>query len=144
MHIVTRLIALTRGYQLGRQFTFIERSVRSLSPSARAKLDLLIKTEISRAEQCEFPHLYGTPPDQRYIAWGQGTATGFTRAQSDNQEVRLIGMALWLAVVLHETRDSPFPNMQPQHRNVLRLLRELKESAPRKIRTGQRIAANAT
>jgi hypothetical protein len=143
MHIVTRLIALTRGYQLGRQFAFIERSIEALPPSSRAKLDLLVKTEISRAEQCEFPHLYGTPPGQRYTPWGQGTETGFTRAQSDNLEVRLRGIALWLAVVFYETRDSSYENMQPQQRKVLRVLRELGESTSRGNGSARRLATSA-
>ncbi|MGH8122084.1 MAG: hypothetical protein ACREPT_04875 [Rudaea sp.] len=127
MHIVTRVIAFTRSYQLARQFAFIERSIQSLSLPSRLKLDLLAKNEISRSEKCEFPHLYGTPPDRRYVAWGQGSETGYFRAHSENVEVRLVGIALWLAVVLHETRDSPQPGLLQQHRNVLRMLRELHE-----------------
>ncbi len=134
MHIVTRAIALTRTFQLARQFAFIERRIQSLPLQNRLKLDLLIKNEVSRSEKCEFPHLYGTSPDQRYLAWGQGSETGFSRAHSENVEVRLLGIALWLAVVLHETRDSPQAGLQQQHRNVLRVLRELhelKQPAPR-------------
>ena len=127
MHIVTRVIAFTRTYQLARQFAFIEHSIQSLSLPSRLKLDLLVKNEISRSEKCEFPHLYGTPPDQRYVAWGQGSETGYSRAHSVNIEVRLVGIALWLAVVLHETHESPHAGLQQQHRNVLRILRELHE-----------------
>lgn len=134
MSIFTRVIASVRGFQLSRQFNVIERHIQSLPQTALIKLEVLLKAEIARAEQCEFPHLYGTPPGQRYVPWGQGTQTGFERVQSDNLEVRLRGIALWLAVVFHETRDSPYTNLQPQQRAVLRVLRELK---PVGVRAGK-------
>jgi hypothetical protein len=85
--------------------------------------------EIGQASRSEFPHLYGTAPEQRYMPWGQGTEIGFSRAQSDNPEVALRGIALWLAVAYHETKDSPHTSLQPQHRQLLRVLRELRDSS---------------
>jgi hypothetical protein len=140
MSIFTRFIAIVRGYQLSRQFAVIERHIQSMSQPALVKLESLLKTEMARAEQCEFPHLYATPPGQRYVPWGQGTQIGFERVQSDNLEVRLRGMALWLAVVFHETRDSPFVNLQPQQRAVLRVLRELKPVGARAVKAQERMA----
>ena len=140
MSILTRVIAFIRGHQLSRQFAVIERSIQAMPQTALIKLEVLLKAEIARAEQCEFPHLYCTPPGQRYVPWGQGTQTGFERAQSDNLEVRLRGIALWLAVVFHETRDSPYANMQPQQRAVLRVLRELKPIAARANKAEQWMA----
>ena len=69
-----------------------------------------------------------------------GTQTGFERVQSDNLEVRLRGIALWLAVVFHETRDSPHSNLLPQQRNVLRVLRELKPVGVRASKAEQWMA----
>ena len=37
------------------------------------------------------------------------------------------GIALWLAVAYHETKNSPHASLQPQHRQLMQLLRELKE-----------------
>ena len=37
------------------------------------------------------------------------------------------GIALWLAVAYHETKNSPHANLQLQHRQLMQLLRELKE-----------------
>lgn len=127
MHIVTRLIAMNRARQLQRQFQEIERSIHALPGRSRARLGTLTLREIGQASQCDFPHLYGTPPEDRYQPWGQGTAIGFTRAQSDNAEVALRGIALWLAVAYHETKESPHASVRPQHRQLLRVLRELKE-----------------
>ena len=39
----------------------------------------------------------------------------------------LRGIALWLAVAYHETKNSPHASLQPQHRQLMQLLRELKE-----------------
>ena len=127
MHIVTRLIAMNRARQLQRQFHEIERNILALPDRSRARLGTLTLREIGQASQCDFPHLYGTPPEDRYQPWGQGTATGFVRAQSDNAEVALRGIALWLAVAYHETKESPHASLQSQHRQLLRVLRELKE-----------------
>lgn len=127
MQIVTRLIAMNRARQLQRQWRHIERSIGRLSARVQARLAVMALREIGQASRCEFPHLYGTAPEQRYMPWGQGTEIGFSRAQSDNPEVALRGIALWLAVAYHETKDSPYPSLQPQHRQLLRALRELRE-----------------
>ncbi|HET6554427.1 MAG TPA: hypothetical protein VFG49_12945 [Dyella sp.] len=128
MRIVTRLIAMNRAHQLGRQFREIERHVRSLPKRNRARLGTMALREIGQASRCEFPHLYGTPPEERYLPWGQGTDIGFARARSDNPEVAMRGVSLWLAAAYHETKDTPHANLQPQHRELMRLLRELKEA----------------
>ncbi|GLQ51247.1 hypothetical protein ACFFJT_08600 [Dyella flava] len=126
MQIVTRLIAMTRARQLQRQFQQIERNITALPSRTRSRLAIMTLREIGQASRCEFPHLYGTAPEQRYMPWGQGTELGFNRAQSDNPEVALRGIALWLAVAYHETKESPYPSLQPQHRQLLRVLRELR------------------
>lgn len=128
MRIVTRLIAMNRARQLGRQFREIERSIRALPKRSRSRLGTMALREIGHASRSEFPHLYGTPPQERYLPWGQGTDIGFTRARSDNPEVAMRGIALWLAVAYHETKDTPHANLQPQHRELMRVLRELKEA----------------
>jgi hypothetical protein len=128
MQIVTRLIAMSRARQLQRQFRQIERNIQAMPARTRARLGVMTLREIGQASRCEFPHLYGTAPEQRYIPWGQGTETGFSRAQSDNPEVALRGIALWLAVAYHETKDSPHTSLQPHHRQLLRVLRELRDA----------------
>ena len=37
------------------------------------------------------------------------------------------GIALWLAVAYHETKNSPHARLQPQFRQLMQLLREIKE-----------------
>lgn len=127
MRSIVPLIAFVRGQQLERQFRRISKGLEALPAPARARLSLLTLREIGQAARSEFPHLYGTSPQDRYLPWGRGTATGFARACSDNPEVALRGMALWLAVAYHETKDSPHAFVRSRHRQLLRVVRELKE-----------------
>ncbi len=127
MQILTPLFVVMRTRQLGRQFRDIERSIRALPKRNRDRLSMLTLREIGQASRCDFPHLYGTTPESRYLPWGQGTEAGYERARSTNPEVALRGIALWLAVAYHETKTATQPGLQAQHRQLLQLLRELKE-----------------
>ncbi len=130
MRIVKRIIAISRATRLGREFRDIDGIIRALPREARQKLALFTLRELAQASRCEFPHLYGTPPETRYAVWGTGADTGLARAHSDNPQVRLRGVALWLAVVFHETRDSEHAQIEAVHRQVLGVLRQLKQSIP--------------
>jgi hypothetical protein len=130
MHLLTRLIALTRGVQLRRQFRDITEAMGALPAALRRQLAAISIREFTQAAKCEFPHLYMTPPEDKYRAWGSGTEIGMERLRSDNIQVRLRGIALWLVVVYHETREAPFGEQKELHREVMRTLRVLKESVP--------------
>jgi hypothetical protein len=118
--------------QLRRQFKEIEKALDQLNPNARRQLAALAMREFSNAAKSEFPHLYATPPDEKYSPWGSGTAIGFERMKSDSLQVRMRGMALWLTVTFHETKDSAYADQRELHRLVMRTLRTLKESVPAK------------
>lgn len=126
MQIFAPLFVAMRARQLERQFRDIERSIRVLPKCNRDRLGMLTLREIGQAAHCDFPHLYGTAPESRYLPWGQGTDIGYERARSNNTEVALRGIALWLAVAYHETKDATHASLQRQHRHLLHLLRELK------------------
>ncbi len=130
MQLVTRLIALTRSVQLRRQYREINKSLEQLPASARRQLAAIALREFANAAKSEFPHLYATPPEDKYRAWGSGTEIGIERMRSDNLQVRLRGIALWLAVAYHETKDSPFGEQQEMHRQLMRAMRALKETIP--------------
>jgi hypothetical protein len=127
MRSIVLLVAFVRGRQLDRQFRHVCRRLDTLSAAARARLSLLTLREIGQAARSEYPHLYGTPPRERYLPWGRGTDTGYARAGADNPEIALRGIALWLAVAYHETKDSPYPFVRARHRRLLRVVRELKD-----------------
>ena len=128
MQLLSPAIALFRAYQLNRQLREIERCVRALPQRSRTQLSVQVLREIGQASRSEFPHLYGTAPEARYLPWGQGTEAGYERARSGNAEVAMRGIALWLAVAYHETKNSPHASLQPQYRQLMQLLRELKEA----------------
>lgn len=128
--LIWRLIATKRAYQLQREFKEIEKLFEGLTRPARQQLAQLTLKEFAVAAKTEFPHLYGTPPEDRYSPWGSGTQTGLSRARSDNLPVRMRGIALWLTVAYHETRGSTFPALDGVHRSLLRMLRTLRESVP--------------
>ncbi|MBO9664834.1 hypothetical protein [Dokdonella sp.] len=130
MHLITRLIALTRSIQLRRQYREINKALEQLPQNVRRQLAAITLREFSNASKSEFPHLYATPPEDKYQAWGSGTDIGLERLRSDNLQVRLRGIALWLAVAFHETKDSPFGEQQELHRQLMRSLRTLKETIP--------------
>jgi hypothetical protein len=130
MPFVTRLIALSRAVQLRRQFREINRALEQLAPTARRQLAAIALREFANASRSEYPHLYATPPEEKYRPWGSGTDIGLERLRSENQQVRLRGVALWLTVAFHETKDSPFGEQQELHRQVMRSLRMLKETTP--------------
>lgn len=133
MRFVTRIIALSRTVRLTREFHEIQQIADKLSGTNTRNLALLTLRETARAGRCEFPHLYGTPADQRYTLWGSGTQTGIVRARSDNMQVRLHGIALWLAVAYYETRDTGIPQVAGIHRHILGLLKQLKQNVPNEL-----------
>ena len=131
MRIITRIIALTRSIQLNRQFREIEKSIAELPLANRRQLAAIAMREFAAAAKCEFPHLYGTSDQgQRYQPWGNGTDVGMARVKSDNPQVKLRGIALWLTVAYHETKDSQYGEVQNLHRHLMRTLRVLKECVP--------------
>lgn len=129
MRLVTRILALSRAARLQRQFREIEQRTRNLPAPTCTLLAELIVRECAAANRLESPHLYGSPPDLKPGGWGTGMDLGYERAHSENAQVRLRGVALWLAVAYHETREASFPEFEGLHRSVLRLMREIKENA---------------
>lgn len=127
MPLLTPLIVMMRARQFARQLKVIERNVNALPKRSRTRLSELTIQEIAQAARGEFPHLYGTPPEARYSPWGDGTEAGYERACSDNPEVAVRGIALYLAVAYHEIRNSPHPQLQPPYRQLMQLLRTLNE-----------------
>lgn len=129
MRLVTRILALSRAVRLRRQFQEIERCTLGLPRPTCVLLAELVAKECVAATRTDPPHLYGSPPDLKPGSWGTGMDLGYERARSDNAQVRLRGVALWLAVAYHETREASFPEFEGLHREVLRLMRQIKESA---------------
>jgi len=122
--LVTRVTAMGRNARLRRQLGEIEQRCLDLPRSYRDQFAELIGRECDNVARSPNPSLYGTQTENG-ITTG-GLEVGFERARSDNVQVRMRGMALWLALVYQETSHSTAPGNEELHRQVLRIMRELK------------------
>lgn len=122
--LVARVTSLGRAARLRRQFGEVEQRSLELPRSYRDQLAELIGRECHNVTAAPDPSLYGAQTDDGVTS--SGLDLGFERARSDNVQVRMRGLALWIALVYHETRDATAPECQELHRNILRVMRELK------------------
>jgi hypothetical protein len=134
MKVVIRLLALARWLMLSRQAREMRRIVQELPMSAQRAVGQLVMAEIQNAARVPQPHLYGSEVEDRYQPWGDASQQAYARAQSKTPQLKLRGIALWMAVVYHETRESPHPLLQSVHREVLGMLGVLKGTYPGQTR----------
>lgn len=121
--LVTRVTSLGRTARLRRQFGEIERRSLELPHAYRDQFSELIRRECDNVAASPDPSRYGTKTEGGAAT---GLDLGMDRARSDNVQVRMRGLALWLALVYHETRNAKAPESQDLHRSILRVMRELK------------------
>ena len=128
MKLIIRTLAMGRCFALKRQLKEIERTLNDLTSLQRRELLGLVMRELNNAALAPVPHLYGSENVDRYAPWGNGTDVALKRVKDENVQVKLRGLSLWLAVVYHEIRGlgGDFDGVE---KNVMRLLRELKDSA---------------
>lgn len=120
---VSRVTTLGRVARLRRQFQEIEQRSLELPRSYRAQLAELIQRECSNVEQSDDPGMYGSQTEGETTTSGLDIA--FDRARSDNVQVRMRGLALWLALVYNETRNPAATDSEALHRQILHVMREL-------------------
>lgn len=130
MKVVIRMLALARWLMLHRQARDMRRIVQALPTSAQRAVGQLAMDEIQNASRMPQPHFYGSQVEDRYQPWGDATQRALVKAQSKAPQLKLAGIALWMAVAYHETRESPHPSLQALHREVLGLLGLLKGTHP--------------
>lgn len=126
MSVMLRILILTRSMQLLRQLREVQRVVDALPVSAQRAAASLAMQEMRTAARDPLPHLYGSQQADRYQPWGDTAEQALGRARSGNPQLQLRGLALWLAVVFHETRDSQHPAIRAVHREVLGILGRIK------------------
>ena len=131
--LVTRVTAMSRSARLRRQFADVEHRSLELPRSYRDQLAELIGRECDNVERCPDPSSYGTQTEDGVTA--SGLDVGYDRARSDNVQVRMRGLALWIALVYHETHGDRSPEGDELHRQILRIMRELKVFSSR-LETG--------
>lgn len=126
MQFLTKMLALTRYVMLARQAKEVRKLIDELPVSAKRALGMLVAAEIQKAAQHPQPHLYGSEHVDRYQPWGDASDVALSRARSDNAQLRLRGIATWIAVVFHETENATHGGLQSVHRDVLGFMGELK------------------
>ncbi len=134
--MVARITNLSRTARLRRQFAEIEQRSLELPRSYRVQLADLVQRECAAVESSADPAAYGTHTDAGSAL--SGIDIGFDRARSDNVQVRMRGLALWLALVYHQTRGATAADVEALHRQVLRIMRELKVFSSRTPADGDR------
>jgi hypothetical protein len=125
--MVGRLLAMTRIMKLGRQLREIENAIYALPSPLERQVASIAARELDLASRCDPPWMYGAAPEEAGMAWGSGAETGITRVRSDNPQVRMRGIGLWLAVTYYETRETEIAGASELHRRIMRVVRHLKE-----------------
>lgn len=128
MQLLISVLTHWRCRALSRQAGAVRTAVQSLNPQQRRQAAEQTLEEIRVAARLPQPHLHGEPEGSRYRPWSRVAATAAGRMQDRSILLRQRSIALWLAVVYHETRGAPDPNVQAVHRLALGLLRELKDN----------------
>ncbi len=128
MKLLVKTLAFGRSWMLRRQLSEVERAIEGLNAEQRRALHALTQREFSAASKLEIPHFYCSEGHDRYSPWGRGTEVAMERVRSGNQTLMLRGLALWLAVAYHETKDVGYAQIEVLHRRVLRSVRRLRES----------------
>ncbi len=125
--IVVSMLTLWRQRMLARQAESVLKAVRGLSPDQRRLAADQTLAEIQAAACLPVPWLHGDNVQRPYQPWSPVASMAARRAQDRAVQVRQRGIALWLAVVYHETREAREPGLQAVHRATLGILRELRE-----------------
>lgn len=105
---------LSRKVMLSWQAKVVEKAIRELPEAKRREAAALTLAELESTSPTRSP----------------SAQQAFERVRSRLQPIRLRGLATWIAVVYHETRDSADEGFQGVHRDVLGLIAELKASMP--------------
>ena len=129
MDMLISLLALYRQRMLSRQAAVVRAAVHGMSGDQRRQAADQTLEAITEAARLPMPHLYGDAAPVLYRPWTPVAETMAKRAQDRAIQLRLRSIALWLAVVYHETRGAPGDGLQAVHREVLGILRELKASS---------------
>ncbi len=127
--IVHRVMVKARSIRLLRQSKLIQIRLKNVPDSHKFQLSQLMQKELGNASRHNPPHLYGSTQDlNSHGSWGNGNDTGLDRARSDNLQVCMRGIALWIAVTYYETKDAKSQTIQNLQRSVLSMMREIREA----------------
>ncbi|MBP6597040.1 MAG: hypothetical protein KA187_05220 [Arenimonas sp.] len=127
MQFFISLLIQWRQRMLSRQAGAVRQAVLALNPEQRRQTAEHTLAEIQAAARLPMPHRYGDNDSSVYQPWTQVAGTAAGRVRDRSVQLRQRSIALWLAVVYHETRGARDAGLQAVHREVLGMLRELKD-----------------
>ena len=127
MDLLISMLTQWRRMMLARQAGVIRQAVLGMNPEQRKQAADMTLAEIQAAAVLPQPHLHGDAGTSLYRPWSPVAANAARRSSDRSIQLRQRSVAMWLAVVYHETRHAADDGLVAVHREVLGILRELKE-----------------
>jgi hypothetical protein len=118
MKYLTRVLAYTRLLVLLRQWKPIQQWLNSTPVEQELRLAALVYDEAQRAATHPTPQFYASGAVSSYSPWGDAADTAYMHSRSADAQEQLHGVAVWLAVVYHETRNAPIDALRKLHVDV--------------------------
>ncbi|KFN49706.1 hypothetical protein [Arenimonas composti] len=128
MDFLLKLLTQWRRMMLTRQAAAVRRAVEAMTPEQRRQTADHTLNEIRAAAALPLPHLYGDTSPSMYRPWSPVAEICASRVDDRAIQLRQRSVGTWLAVVYHETRTAQDEGLQAVHRDVLGILRTLKET----------------
>lgn len=128
MEFLLKLLTQWRRMMLAKQAGAVRRAVLAMSVEQRRQTADHTLNEIRAAAATPLPHLYGDTSPSLYRPWSTVAEVCAGRVDDRSIQLRQRSIGTWLAVVYHETRQAPDEGLQAVHRDVLGILRELKDT----------------
>src|SRR5688572_7359409 len=128
MDMLLTLLTSYRRLMLARQAAVVRAAVLAMTAEQRRNTADQTLNDIRLAAELPLPYLYGDSEPMPYRPWTPVAETMAKRAADRAIQLRLRSIAIWLAVVYHETRGASDDGLQAVHRDVLGILRELRAS----------------
>lgn len=128
MDMLITLLTQWRRMMLSRQAAAVRQAVLALNAEQRKQTADHTLAEIQHAARLPQPHLHGVTDSSLYRPWTPVASTAASRVRDRSIQLRQRSIAMWLAVVYHETRGATDEGLQGVHRDVLGILRELKDN----------------
>jgi hypothetical protein len=118
MRLLITMLALTRLMVLKRQWREVLAVLNQFPENNRMLLAAFVYGEAQRAAKHPMPRFYGSNQTSGYRPWGDALDSAIERVRSNNTQLQMKGLAMWLAVVYHETRETGHPGLEALHQEV--------------------------
>ena len=109
MKYLTRMLALTRFLQLRKHWKEIKDLLNLLSHEQESVLGAMVYGELQRAAKHPVPRFYASQQVEAYSPWGDALNAAWSKICSEEPQVQLRGIAIWLAVAYYETANAALP-----------------------------------